>query len=307
MGATRRKRPDIDSNALLEFLKRVESYTEDLIYGVPAGEGLYHYTDLAGLQGILSSSDIWLTNSRYSNDGEEMTHGYRVASEVIDEEFEAAKAGGQLDRATYVKSVRELLATPPAEGVYICCFCLSGNLLSQWRGYGGNGCGVSIKFDPHGFASVTGPDSPSRGLLRLWKVFYDPKAQRSIVQSALNFGFTQPALPEDRARYAADAITFFIPTFKNEDFSEERECRLIFTPPPSIAVRPRFRVARGMLIPYFSMRDLTGGSQLHLPIEGIVVGPMPHKDLNVASIEALLTAGGYPELSVDRSSTPYRA
>ena len=61
-----------------------------------------------------------------------------------------------------------------------------------------------------------------------------------------------------------------------------------------------------MLIPYFSMRDLTG-AQLHLPIEGIVVGPMPHKELNVASIEALLTAGGYPELSVDRSSTPYRA
>lgn len=306
MGAFRRKRLDSDSNALLEFLKHVESYTEDLIYGVPPGEGLYHYTDLAGLQGILFNGDIWLTNSRYSNDGEEMTHGYRVASEVIDADLEATGASGQLNRATYLKSVRELLATPPAEGVYICCFCLSGNLLSQWRGYGGNGCGVSIKFDPHGFASVTGPDSPSRGLLRLWKVFYDPAVQRSIVQSALNFGFTQSASPEDCVRYAADAITFFIPTFKNQDFSEERECRLIFTPPPSIAVHPRFRVARGMLIPYFSLADLTG-SRLHLPIERIVVGPMPQKELNVASIEALLATCGYPELSVERSSTPYRA
>lgn len=305
MGAPRRKRLDIDSNVLLEFLKQVQSYTEDLIYGVTPGEGLYHYTDLAGLQGMVSRSDIWLTNSRYSNDGEEMTHGYRVAGEVIEAERGAAVAGGKQDMATYLDSVWELLATPPAEGVYICCFCLSGNLLSQWRGYGGNGCGVSIEFNPHGFASVTGPDSPSLGLMRLWKVFYDPNVQRSIVQSALSFGFTRPASAEDRARYAADAITFFIPTFKNQDFSEERECRLIFTPPPSITVRPRFRVTRGMLIPYFSMQDLTG-NQFRLPIARIVVGPTPHKDLNVASTEAMLTASGYPEIPVERSSTPYR-
>jgi hypothetical protein len=45
---------------------------------------LFHYTDLNALTSIVQNNDLWLTDSRYSNDECEMTHGYDVAKAVID-------------------------------------------------------------------------------------------------------------------------------------------------------------------------------------------------------------------------------
>jgi hypothetical protein len=270
-------------------------------------KGSTHYTDLGGMQGIVSKSDLWLTSARYSNDSEEMTHGHNVARRVIAAQREASERAPNPNRTAYLDAIAARLATEPTEGVYICCFCLTDNLLSQWRGYGGNGSGVSIEFEPHSFDVITGADSPHRGLMRLWKVFYDPAVQEDIVSQAIDFVFLMP-LPDDvRAKHAADAITFFIPTFKNNDFREEQECRLIFTPPPACPTRQSFRVARGMLIPYYSLQDLTIGSNLRLPIKRVLVGPTPHKALNVSSAEALLASAGYDDVPVVASTTPFRA
>ncbi|APR75903.1 Hypothetical protein A7982_01250 [Minicystis rosea] len=61
-----------------------------------------------------------------------------------------------------------------------------------------------------------------------------------------------------------------------------------------------------MLIPYFTMQDLTS-NQFKPPIAQIIVGPTPHKELNVASTRTLLRRFGFPNVSVDCSPTPYRA
>jgi hypothetical protein len=293
-----------EADALRSFLEQVGSYTTDLIFGVPDGKRLYHYTDLNGLQGIISGKDLWLTDSRYSNDSEEMRHGYTVARMAL--EKKRAAVAGKPDAVEVLQKIEELLAKPPAEAVYIGCFCLEGNLLSQWRGYAANGTGVSLELDPPKFDQVTGPDSPSKGLMRLWKVFYDAPTQNGIMADALQFGLDYKGSVEERAKRAADAIFFFVPTFKHSDFHQEDECRLIFTPPPDCTVNPRFRVGRGMLLPYYSMSDLTAGN-FRLPIKRVVVGPSPHKDLNVASVRAMLAAYGYEDIEVDASATPFRA
>jgi hypothetical protein len=301
-----KKRSSQDFHSLTSFLISVKSYTEDLIFGPAQGQALYHYTDLSGLQGIIQNHDLWLTHSRYSNDDEEITHGYRIVKEVIDEERNNALPP---ERVAFLDSLAELVREPSPEGVYICCFCLDDNLLSQWRGYGANGTGVSIRFDPAAFAYITGPDSPHGGLMRLWKVFYDTEKQKQIVKEAINYAFNdQSQAVDEKPRQAADAIQFFIPTFKNDGFSEEKECRLIFTPPPDCYVQPQLRVARGMLIPYYSMRKLTGDlpNANPLPITGVRVGPSANKRLNVESAQMLLAHEGYMDVNVDSSTTPYR-
>ena len=205
-----------------------------------------------------------------------------------------------------------MIRTPSPEGVYICCFCLTDNLLSQWRSYGANGTGVSIRIDPNSFSYVTGPDSPHGGLMRLWKVFYEPSRQSSIIGNLIDIGYENLKHisndPRDLARHAADAIQFFIPTFKNPDFREESECRLIFTPPPNCPVRSQFRVARGMLVPYFRLKDLAGGAfpEGRLPITGVRIGPSANKALNVESARMLLDQSGYAGIPVDCSNIPYR-
>lgn len=310
----KKKRSPFDLDALKQFLVSVRSHTDELIFGPDKGKPLYHYTDLSGLRGILQGHDLWLTHSRYCNDDEEMTHGLRVVSEVIEEQRAATPRPG---RRKYLDRVKALVEQPTPEGVYICCFCLEDNLLSQWRGYSANGTGVSISFKPSNFDYITGPDSPHGGLMRLWTVFYKPDRQKSLVRAALNFFADVAARPlEERARLAADAIQFFIPTFKNQGFSEERECRLIFTPPPNCAVRPEFRVARGMLVPFYSLRKLGEAASPPspgvappprlLPIQHIRIGPSANKVVNEESVQMLLSESGYGGVTVDSSPIPFR-
>jgi hypothetical protein len=299
-------RSPIDIPALNKFLESVGSYTVDLIFSPGGLQALYHYTDLKGMQGIVDNHDLWLTNSRYSNDDEESTHGYEIVREIIKEEL--AKPNNP-ERTDYLNELSRIFTTPPAEGVYICCFCEKDNLLSQWRSYGANGTGVSISFNPTGFSYITGADSPPSGLVRLWKVFYDRNIQQSIVRSAIEFAFFDDSTKTiaERATRSADAIQFFIPTFKNQYFEEVKEVRLIFTPFPNSPAKPQFRIARSMLVPYYSLRELTGGTTPHpLPIASVRVGPSINKGLNLESAKMLLTKAGYTAVNVESSDTPYR-
>jgi hypothetical protein len=172
---------------------------------------------------------------------------------------------------------------------------------------------VSLQFAPKQFADVSGPDNP-HGLLRFWKVFYKAATQTDIIERALahyapsnpmNAGLGQS--PASLARKAADAVRFFIPTFKNADFKEEDEWRLIFTPAPGIAVRPQFRVSRNMLVPYYSLRNLIGAALPRLPLFQVCLGPSVNKQLNSESVKALLEENGYTAIPVIVSNTSYRA
>jgi hypothetical protein len=298
----------IDIAVLQQFLTTVGSPAEDLIFGPKQDELVYHYTDLNGLLGVARNHDLWLTNARYSNDDEEMLHGLGVAERVIVELRE--EAAGDPPRLDYLGKVQSELTTTSDAGVYFTCFCLKDDLLSQWRGYGANGTGVSVELEPRRFDWVTGADSPHGGLMRFWKVFYKRETQQSIVRTAVDYGFSQQPPPpiEERAQRAAAAIRFFIPTFKNEGFGEEQECRLIFTPPPSCPVRPKHRVTRGMLVPYYSLNELAGGfphTQGKLPIRGVRLGPSTNQKLNVESVRGVLADAGY-QVPVSTSKTPYR-
>lgn len=303
---TKQKLVDDQKTDLNRFLESVGSYCPNLIYNPGRLRVIYHYTDLNGLQGIVGNHDLWLTHSRYSNDDEELIHGFEIVREAIEE---AAARGTSRRYKEYLRHVTRLLDAHPPEGVYICCFCEKDNLLSQWRSYSANGTGVSIGFEPKGFSYFTGPDSPPSGLIRLWKVFYDRKIQKSLIADALKFAYRerdQRAL-SDVAQQAAEAIQFFIPTFKNQDFAEEQEIRLIFTPFPSSAVEPRFRVSRGMLIPYYSLQELdTNISKCPLPIRTVRLGPGVNKRLNLESTRMLLSRAGFQTVSVSCSDTPYR-
>ncbi|NVO21250.1 MAG: DUF2971 domain-containing protein [Bacteroidetes bacterium] len=270
--------------------------------------GLYHYTDLNGLIGIITKHDLWLTHSRFSNDENEMNDGYRIAKEVLKTKREQAITD---DYKSYTIRVEEYL-DKPSQGVYICCFCEKNNLLSQWRSYGENGTGVSLGFNPLGFTQFTGPDLPpdSYGLMRLWKVYYKDATKKDIIEQALDLipQMHQGESDDYIAQRVAEAIHFFLPTFKDPDFEEENERRLIFTPSVNCQVKPLYRNRRQMLVPYFSLNDLLKSMipDLRLPLISLTVGPGSRKEINRESVEMLLENHGYEGVKVDVSDTPYR-
>lgn len=47
------------------------------------GDTLYHYTSVAGLEGILKSEAVWLTDFRHMNDPSEISHGIELCRDVI--------------------------------------------------------------------------------------------------------------------------------------------------------------------------------------------------------------------------------
>jgi hypothetical protein len=143
-------------------------------------------------------------------------------------------------------------------------------------------------------------------------VFYKREIKEGIIEKAVDRipELYPQASEEENARKASDAIHFFIPTFKNSDFVEEKERRLIFTPAPACKVAPRYRVARGMLVPYYSLRELrqsTNEMRELIPIKSVTVGPSVNKNLNVESVEMLLSQNDYLSVAVTASDTPYRA
>src|SRR5438128_2321916 len=107
MADRRRRKSLVDLQRLRAFLESIKSVTEDFIFGPSDGGPLYHYTDLGGLHGVVTNRDLWLNNARYSNDDEEMTHGYRVAKLAI----EAARAEPSNDPnwALYLAAVADLI------------------------------------------------------------------------------------------------------------------------------------------------------------------------------------------------------
>ena len=300
-------RQPINIKALTQFLDSLTSYSQDLIQHLHSGQKLCHYTSLDGAIGIISSGDLWLTNSRYSNDDEELNYGHRLVDAVLD--TLESEAGEDAARPNWLQRLRAQLRVTRDDHVYICCFCQTDNLLSQWRGYAENGGGISLEFDPSGFTEIAGPGC-SHGLMRLWKVFYEQKQQQKIIRDCIEYPFWPEGTDDDRIRFIADALQFFMPTFKNSDFSEEQERRLIFSPNPATAPKLRFRTRRGLLVPYFSLRDLAkagvAGSVFKLPIKEVMIGPSPYRALNVESAKMILAKHEHLEVPVRACTTPYR-
>lgn len=288
------------------FLDSLQSYSQDLVQHLSGGLKLCHYTTLDGALGIIEGGDLWLSHLRFSNDNEEQRYGQRLVNAEVESLRRNPVAGVS---ASLLAAVQARLAAAQEQPIYICCFCEVDNLLSQWRGYAENGGGVSIEFDPEGMRAVSGPDVAT-GLSRLWRVFYDPAQQRKIVNQCILYPYWNAASDEERVTHIVEAIQFFIPTFKNQDFRGEQERRLVFTPGDGAAALPRYRVRSGMVVPFVRLRDVApalGARVPPLPIRAITVGPGRFRDLNRESLQMAVDQRGYAGVEVKVSTTPYRS
>ena len=128
------------------------------------------------------------------------------------------------------------------------------------------------------------------------------------MKEGLEFWAAQPCAHADRVESAVATLQFFVPTFKNSSFKEEAEWRLIFTPGARCQVRPRFRTARGLLVPFYELAELVNSFTTPLPlgIKSICIGPGPYTDVNANSARMLLDSYGFGDAKVIRSDIPYR-
>jgi hypothetical protein len=117
---------------------------------------LTHYTSIVGLEAILRTNELWLSNPLFMNDMEEVRFGIHTGARLFLGSSDLELACGSKKRFDLLKhSFNYYFNRFDSEHVldtYV--FCLSEHemdntdgRLSMWRGYGGNGSGAAIVFD----------------------------------------------------------------------------------------------------------------------------------------------------------------
>jgi hypothetical protein len=138
---------------------------------------LYHYTNAAGLEGIINNQQIWFTSYTNLNDPSELTFGMSVASCLLKE----IGAGSDGRIKIFCDMVTDLFTSQnmrSAFGFFIASFSKDGDDLGQWRAYGDNGRGFALGLAPRLFAVEQNPNSQPHENVFVAPVIYGEKASR---------------------------------------------------------------------------------------------------------------------------------
>lgn len=165
------------------------------------------------------------------NDWDEYAAGFRIAKEIISQEF-----------PEHIEALEEI--APERMDVrfmvLICSFSNTGDCLSMWRGYGGNGQGAVIGYDPETIKMITlgnryvSTMSPVSGNVLFYPVIYDKETYRLQVRSYIQRIFANnqttpkenmPLFLKIRHRMLQIALMRLCTLYKNDFFIDEREVR----------------------------------------------------------------------------------
>jgi hypothetical protein len=291
---------------------------------------LYHYTDHAGLLGIVSNNCFWATNAKFLNDASEVKYGSRLAIATISE---------RIERETYaplksaLETTKEWLLSveahsssiqPELTDAYVVCFCEQPNLLSQWRMYSSGG-GYAVGFDFRNEKPSRWREGDGRQAF-LSKVRYVPDDQETLLKGLLGEVEQKARAIEDGTFYPIDdkpeqflvrlmdtILPSWLYTVKDPSFDAENEWRLVYLPavteegyatPQGI----QFRSGRIGLIPYIELRsdNLEEPKGPKLPIASVKCGPNVDPDLARHAVKLLLRKSGYPRVDITASAIPVR-
>ncbi|HEX9947387.1 MAG TPA: DUF2971 domain-containing protein [Allosphingosinicella sp.] len=272
---------------------------------------LYHYTDAAGLMGMLKGGKVWATDYRFLNDKSEVGHSKAIIREILADRL---KGSGSDDLKKLYAEILAYQDMDPVEDPFLFSFSEDPDDLSQWRGYARDGQGFTIGFCGPTLYALALPEEAHFGLI---KVEYVHDRQKEIFQRILSEieGELTSALTGRRSR-RADCITYAAEAFdgavdtravlnKHRSFRSEREWRLISVvaiDDPDREQRVRSRGSR--LVRYVEL-PMDAPEPGKLPIKRIGVGPGFVGTEDVHAVRALCRDAGYsPEIYF--AETPYR-
>ena len=266
-----------------------------------AQQPIYHYTDAAGLRGILQTGRVWATHTDFLNDAaelefacDELKDALREQIELLKDLDESAEQGGSREAAAaFLQDFVEDLNGTIGGNVYVSSFSLDGDSLAQWRAYAP--AGYAIEFDQTDFFALT-DEERQRALTK------NPGGYSGGRWKEIAYGQDASALAKTLAKQARDhylqnlpagnsgvhinhgMIELFadaLPLMKHDSFSVEREQRLVVLPGDS----PRLFRDSGLgmgPIPYVEVPFHTNS------IKGVRIGPGPNKKLRARSASMLL-------------------
>jgi hypothetical protein len=296
----------------------------DMMEEQPEDELLYHYCDAVAFEAIIRTNTLWLSPFRHSNDSEEGIRAGRLLAQL------AVKYGlGEGEVASFEKDLNALSCLHDCYGL---CLSQRGDLLSQWRGYAADGAGFAIGFRPAGLKSLPplmaeGVPAPHWRAPVLHKIVYDEEEQlRELTPwfESMKDHVRDSRRPPPRQRLEDLASSSGLPKYmraqrsldntltynwdrlygvKSAAFNEEEEWRLVLWAFHFGGVPFKYRVSRGMVIPYLEYALSDRRSELS-PISHIYLGPKNRTPIFI--VQMMLSQFGLDEVTVSRSGASYR-
>ena len=199
---------------------------------------VWHYTDAAGLKGIIDRHTIWASSIHSLNDNRELTYGVDV--------LRAAARGRSSDLTEWVDRAARLLHVSVRHDSFIASASTCGSSASQFEHYGPYALGFDPGTQLTKQQAATGPASSAwddpRFASGCRKVVYgvcDGLDHARLVLDALEQAHADKQLdPEDAPELLLRAAAYL----KSDAWSDEREVRLYARPGASsspLAVRVR--------------------------------------------------------------------
>jgi hypothetical protein len=286
---------------------------------------LYHYTSFNGLIGILNKKTIWATKIHYQNDSTEILKPQQLARTYLEElRFNlmttTKRNASNQKKLDIFKDIDRSMNYLDAN-IHCTSFCESGDLLSQWRGYGSYSTACSIGFDTQILEhDIEKTNSKLKINFKLMKCEYcsDSKYSRVIEkyiddeisnaeQGYKNFN-KKPNFISPRRVIRNDFISEFVEKvafMKLNCFKEEKEWRLLSSELLGYSdPNYDFRVGETTIIPYYAIPLGKLKS-----IKKIIIGPNHNPELTRNSIMGLLIKYAdlyFNEDDIKISKIPYR-
>jgi hypothetical protein len=151
----------------------------------PIPPEVWHYTNLGGFEGILSSGRIWATEAHHTTDTTEFVHARDVAARYFerlhpkDDSLAKAKHSAQ---DILARAFDDGALAPSRAEIFVASFCEKDDLKSQWMEYADSGRGVSLSFD---LRHVRPPDEIGSGVT-FASCLYATDEKERMIEDALS-------------------------------------------------------------------------------------------------------------------------
>ena len=258
---------------------------------------LYHYTDAAGLIGILKNKSVWASSIQHLNDTLEYKHAVGMMTEELERRFDgiaevAAKQpfGSLSDPPPYsiesLRMLRENLRSLNNTPLYIASFSEKKDVLSQWRGYCMGRNGYSMGFMPQTLTALKDIG------YQLVKCVYTQEEKKSLCNALIDSYLELDAKFLGKRtlwRYGSKSkwrskFSLLAAAIRHEGFQEESEWRLVGKERDENALH--FRTGRSGVVPYLEVPLAPEGE--NIPVAELVIGPTDDRQASLIGAEKIM-------------------
>lgn len=307
-------------------------------------EGIvWHYTNAAGLAGIIRENVLWASSTAFMNDHHEMRTGAELLRSLLDRHKVHLEPKVRVD----VQSMVHHATAQDRDRTFVACACKDPNNLTMWRSYTGPEVGFAVGLDTTKPLSMRRQRAMTDEMIEQLGFLDDDSKQEVINNARRDLGsFTwREAVyhPEKQVRIAwgrlrelesaaiarssgrqpdrneLDVMSDIydeLQTFKHYGFEDEREMRVVcWAGLHTDLIYVKHRPSTYGVVPYVELclpADSTINpserpeSVRELPIVGIAVGPTPYPEEAATGVRELLRAAGRNSIAVIPSKVPFR-